>query len=128
MKLLLDVGMVVAAIVILIFAVPHLSNERLRRRGVRVMGVCVAHSAPVDQKVSCRIQYRRGGDDVTFTTSSSSAPAAQIGQEIEVLYDRENPKRASLAYQVPADGTKVRIFLLGMLLLLVAAFVVRVLS
>ncbi|WP_405899359.1 DUF3592 domain-containing protein [Streptomyces sp. NBC_00727] len=128
MKLLLDVGMVLAVIVILVFAVPHLSNERLRRRGVRVMGVCIAHSAPVDQKVSCRIQYRIGEDEVTFTTSSSSAPAAQIGQQVEVLYDRENPKRAGLAYQVPPDGTKVRVFLLVMFLLLIAAFVVRVLS
>ncbi|MEV0281108.1 DUF3592 domain-containing protein [Streptomyces sp. NPDC050610] len=122
----LDGTLIVMAVLFVWVSAIYIPREFLRRRGVRVSGTCVNHSASKDGKVGILMEFNtEDGRRISFNAGYSEFPPVQIGGMADVLYDRRNPRRAQLARNVPANGRTAPIFLACLTLIAAVLAMIR---
>ncbi len=122
----LDGTLILLAVLFVWVSAIYIPRQFLRRRGVRVPGVCINHSASKDGKIGILMEFHtEDGRRMSFNAGYSEFPPVQIGGTADVLYDRRNPRRAQLAQDVPANGRTAPIFLACVVLLAVILAAVR---
>jgi hypothetical protein len=109
------------AVISLLTLLTYLPREKLRKRGVRTTAKLVwlegvdssgRHKALVIFEVPDRrkVQFLTYGNPNSYITESGDVHSYPQGTT-EVLYDPLKPKRAQVAFEVPDDGRKARLFL-----------------
>ncbi|GGZ13390.1 hypothetical protein CP967_13540 [Streptomyces nitrosporeus] len=75
--------------------------RRLESTGARVEGECVNHYWPSGGYVGAICTYSAGGrEDLSVRSSRYSVAPVEIGDLVEVTYDRKNPERSMLSFEV----------------------------
>ncbi|MFJ3087798.1 DUF3592 domain-containing protein [Streptomyces sp. NPDC086838] len=81
--------------------------RKMRRRGVRVEAVCVAHGIPDDGEMRVVWQYSVGAGQVRTTLTTKYAPPP-VGSSHPLIYDSRKPQDALLETGRSLDSTGLK--------------------